>query len=80
MAQSGPNRTPRIRSASDPKRTFADTQRLIRQVRGQEIREGLPRLLVGALLVPVGAKFGEAMRRPGIDLDLIGNARALQLP
>ena len=51
-------------------------QRLIAQVRGQEIREGLPRLLVGALLLPVGTELGETVRRPGINLDVVGNAGA----
>ena len=39
-----------------------------------------PRLAVTALLVAVGAELGEAVRRPGIDLDFVRHASALQLP
>ena len=57
----------------------AATRRLVRQVRFQELREGIPRSVVSALLVAVGAELGEAMRRPGIDLDFVRHACALQL-
>ena len=59
--------------------SVAATRRLVRQVRFQELREGIPRSVVSALLVAVGAELSEAMRRPGIDLDFVRHACALQL-
>ena len=37
-------------------------------------------MLVGTLLVSVGAELSEAMRRPGIDLNFVKDPGALQFP
>jgi hypothetical protein len=74
LALSGRQRLP------SPVSFFHRNRRLVCQLRGKEVRERVPRLFVGALLVSVRAELGEAMGRTGINLDLIGNAGALQLP
>jgi hypothetical protein len=38
---------------------------------GEEIRKGVPRPFVGALLVAFPLEIGEAVRRAGIDLNLV---------